>query len=225
MINWYYNGELIDQNITSVTQNIEHSTDYVSVQLTTDETCVNNNIMFDTIQVVHFNPIVWDLPAELELEYGSLYELDLSSNANTWTWSTPENLSDHFVETPTITATVNEWKHISMKNGLCSALDSIEIKITKELLIPNAFTPNNDGSHDTWHLSGIENYPNVIIKIYNRWGNIVYESAGYFNEWNGSTNNGKPLPVATYYYILYLNKNQTNPSAKNSYEGHVTIIR
>lgn len=224
-INWYYNGSLINQNIESISQMISHSDDLVSFELITDETCVDTNTVLDTIRIVSAPPITWDLTHFIELEYGSSYELDLASNANSWTWSTPEGLSNPHIETPILTATIREWKYVSMTNNICSAKDSIEIWITQELLIPNTFTPNGDGIHDTWHLTGIENYPNVVIKIYNRWGNIVYENAGYPKDWDGTAQNGKPLPVATYYYIISVNSDQLNQETKNRYEGHVSIIR
>ena len=74
-------------------------------------------------------------------------------------------------------------------------------------LLPNQiFTPNGDGQNDTFIINGIEAYPNNNLIIYNRWGNVVYEKAGYKNEWDGISNLRKvgssSLPVGTYYYQL-----------------------
>ncbi|HTO37165.1 MAG TPA: gliding motility-associated C-terminal domain-containing protein, partial [Brumimicrobium sp.] len=73
--------------------------------------------------------------------------------------------------------------------------------------VPNAFTPDGDGQNDTWVIEGIELYPNSVLIVYNRWGNIVYEATGYLNDWNGTSNNnlnvgGNELPTGTYYYVL-----------------------
>ncbi|NNK88373.1 MAG: T9SS type B sorting domain-containing protein, partial [Flavobacteriaceae bacterium] len=78
------------------------------------------------------------------------------------------------------------------------------------LLIFNEFSPNGDGVNDTLVINCIENYPENTLEIYNRWGNIVYEKRGYFNEFDGISNGrsvlnvGEMLPVGTYYYVLDL---------------------
>ena len=78
------------------------------------------------------------------------------------------------------------------------------------LVFYNEFSPNGDGVNETFVIDCISRYPNNTLKIYNRWGNIVYEKQGYFNEFDG-TSNGRAviqqeefLPVGTYYYILDL---------------------
>ena len=78
------------------------------------------------------------------------------------------------------------------------------------IFVPQGFSPNNDGKNDYLVIKNIELFPNNIIYIYNRWGNIVYEKEGYANEWDGYPNvknilgDGR-LPEGTYYYVLELN--------------------
>ncbi len=62
--------------------------------------------------------------------------------------------------------------------------------------IPNGITPNGDGYNDTWILDGLKN-PEVFI--YNRWGNIVYYSNDYKNDWNGDNR-----PSGAYFYVIKL---------------------
>ncbi|WP_157766126.1 T9SS type B sorting domain-containing protein, partial [Aquimarina aggregata] len=82
--------------------------------------------------------------------------------------------------------------------------------ITQCLTVFNEFSPNNDGTNDTFTIDCITQYPDNRLEIYNRWGNIVFEKDGYDNTWDG-TSNGRAviyvedkLPVGTYYYILDL---------------------
>ncbi|SFC22479.1 conserved repeat domain-containing protein/gliding motility-associated C-terminal domain-containing protein [Zunongwangia mangrovi] len=75
------------------------------------------------------------------------------------------------------------------------------------LMVYNEFTPNNDGSNDVFRIDCIENYPNNKLEVYNRYGDLVFETSGYQNNWDGTANRGavltnKPLPVGTYYYVL-----------------------
>jgi len=69
--------------------------------------------------------------------------------------------------------------------------------------IPTVFTPNGDGTNDKWIIEGIHLYPEVIVEIYNRWGDIIFESNGYNEPWDG-TYNGKELPISSYVFIIDL---------------------
>ncbi len=80
-----------------------------------------------------------------------------------------------------------------------------------ELEVINVLTPNNDGLNEYLRIVGIENYPDNTVKIYNRWGVLVFSTRAYDNEGNvfdGSSDGrvtvspDKKLPVGTYFYIL-----------------------
>ncbi len=85
-----------------------------------------------------------------------------------------------------------------------------EIKVNQPLILemPQGYSPNNDGKNDAFVIHGIESYPDNVLTIYNRWGNIVYSKNSYFNEWDGVSNNGQALPEGTYFAILEINKGE-----------------
>lgn len=78
-----------------------------------------------------------------------------------------------------------------------------------ELEVFNLFSPNGDGTNDTFVIEGIEAFDNTL-KIYNRWGNLVYDVTNYQNDWDGTANTtrvinrNKKLPAGTYFYTLEL---------------------
>nr|WP_299382800.1 gliding motility-associated C-terminal domain-containing protein [Allomuricauda sp.] len=78
------------------------------------------------------------------------------------------------------------------------------------LTVYNEFSPNGDGVNEFFKIDCISRYPNNVLQVYNRWGNIVYEMRSYNNDWNGTSNGratvqkGDQLPVGTYYYVLDL---------------------
>ena len=87
-------------------------------------------------------------------------------------------------------------------------LDSCDPK-TCNLIIPEGFSPNGDGVNDVFEIVGIDGYPGNEIKIFNRWGNLVFEAKPYTNTWDGTSNfglriGGDELPSGVYFYILDL---------------------
>ncbi|QOG01502.1 gliding motility-associated C-terminal domain-containing protein [Flavobacterium sp. MDT1-60] len=76
------------------------------------------------------------------------------------------------------------------------------------LTVYNEFTPNNDGANDLFRIDCIESYPNNELKVYNRYGSLVYSKEHYENDWNGTANvsgvinRGDMLPTGTYFYVI-----------------------
>ena len=96
--------------------------------------------------------------------------------------------------------------------------NAITVTYIKTVIIPNTFTPNGDGINDTWDIPSLSAYPGNNVKIFNRYGTIVFQSNGYSQAWDGKIN-GALVPIGTYYYIIDL-KNKTNKIA-----GYLVILR
>jgi uncharacterized repeat protein (TIGR01451 family)/gliding motility-associated-like protein len=106
-----------------------------------------------------------------------------------------------------------------------NAVATITLSDDCDLMIPDGFSPNDDGINEYFKIRCIEKYPNASIEIYNRWGNMVYSKQKYGNTdewgetdawWNGfaekSFNTGKTkLPPGTYFYVLKLNSGIDKP--------------
>jgi gliding motility-associated-like protein len=86
----------------------------------------------------------------------------------------------------------------------------------------NAFTPNGDGINDRWLVTnGAACTNQIVVKVFNRYGNEVYSNENYQNNWDG-TYKGKPVPDGTYYYVINyrLISGRVVPA-----KGDVTILR
>jgi gliding motility-associated-like protein len=138
----------------------------------------------------------------------------------TYAWSPAQTLNDSTFATPLATPLeTTTYTAQAVTEFGCAATDSVTIQVTNEIpfTIPNTFTPNGDGINDQWVIEGLKLFDEVRVEIYNRWGQMVYENDNYDNSWQGSYQ-GKPLPAATYYYVLKLKEEAT-------LTGTVTIIR
>jgi gliding motility-associated-like protein len=102
------------------------------------------------------------------------------------------------------------------KDGIGDICDLVEINISE------AITPNGDGVNDTWFINNIDKYPNNIVKVYNRWGNLIFNKANYQNDWNGTyVNDGSSIPDASsYYYQIDLDGN-----GSIDYKGWIYITK
>ena len=106
-------------------------------------------------------------------------------------------------------------------NGCSLPLEFIEVNFDGYngcIEIPSGFTPNNDNAHDEWVIYGLSDFPDVLVKVYNRWGQELFSSSGYDFPWDGK-HNGVDLPTATYYYVIELNESD------KVFNGTVTIKR
>lgn len=97
----------------------------------------------------------------------------------------------------------------------------INLTIAKEF-IPGGFSPNGDGINDLFKIENAGT-KRISFEVFNRWGNRVYRSADYKNDWDGKSNEGiriggGELPEGTYFYIVIL-------EGKDKYVGNITLKR
>lgn len=85
--------------------------------------------------------------------------------------------------------------------------------ITADVLAPNIFTPNSDGKNDVLEFKYLEFFPENELKIWNRWGTLVYEQKNYRNDWTG-----EGFAEAAYYYILHV-------KGANTVDGYFHLVR
>jgi gliding motility-associated-like protein len=92
------------------------------------------------------------------------------------------------------------------------------MKMDTEIIIPNIFTPDGKGKNEGFTIYGLDNFPGSTMLIYNRWGDLVYEKTGYYNQWKPSEDEAGD---GVYFYILGVKRQ----SGMEYHEGTVTIIR
>lgn len=168
-------------------------------------------------------------PDTLTLELGESGDvLATYQNASNvmYSWSPSYGLSCSDCPNPTITA-YNRTDYvltISMENGLsvCYAKAKLHVGVeeAEHMYVPNAFTPNGDGNNDLF-LVYSSDIQTVNVKIFNRWGELVFESLNQFQGWDG-TYKGVPAPEGLYTYTVSSTRLDNTKEEKN---GSIMLIR
>lgn len=96
---------------------------------------------------------------------------------------------------------------------------TITIVCPDNIFLPQGFSPDGDGKNDKLVFTGLEYFAPATLKIFNRYGTVVYENTDYQNDWTGTyIENDKPLPDGTYFYALQL-------TDKRRYNNYLLINR
>lgn len=170
---------------------------------------------------VLFNPFI-DAGKDVRIYDDEIAQISINGANNTFAylWQPGINLNDSTIANPRsdtrITRTYTLF--VTDTNG-CMSSDTMRVLYEEPITFPSGFTPNGDGVNDVWNLSFIEDFPNTTVKVFNRWGEILFESVGYKIPWDGKYDN-KPVPVGTYYYIIDLKTDRFDP-----FTGPITIMR
>ncbi len=83
-------------------------------------------------------------------------------------------------------------------NGVTSTSNTTEVVPYMSIYIPNSFTPNGDGLNDMFGAYG-EAIKDFKMQVYNRWGQLIFESNNVTNQWDG-THLGQKVPQGSYVY-------------------------
>ncbi len=177
-----------------------------------------NNIVTDS-SAVTISPNTGT--AQTIYEYATT-TITATGSTGTWTQAPGDPstviIADPTAATTTVTGFDNLGVYHLVNTNSSSCNDTLTVTVIEPLLvIPNIFTPNGDGKNDVFEIKGLESYPGSSLIVFNRWGNEVYNSPNYRNNWDGSN-----LAEGTYYYLLTA-KDHTGKSTL--YKGWVFIKR
>jgi len=229
--NWNFNdGASSMMNTNQIGHTFLNSGSYdISLSVTSNSGCVNSLTLSNMI-LVHPNPqaIFTATPTNTTVLNPSISFFDNSIEASHWNWSFDDGDS----------STLQSPKHLYNKDGTyfpklkvtsdygCTDEADIKVVILKEatFYIPNAFTPNNDGLNDIFIPLSVDfDRGKFEMLIFDRLGEIVFQTEDYKNGWNGNRNgNGDYCPDGVYVWKI----NYTDAFGLSKIEtGHLTLIR
>lgn len=143
----------------------------------------------------------------------------------TYRWSPGAGLSDSTIAAPTASPrTTTRYTVRVFDQAGCYADTSVLVSVNNTALtapfVPNAFTPNNDGRNDCFRIPALQGALSYHLRIFNRWGQIVFDSSIPTQCWNGRYN-GYDLPAGVYVYQL----EAVTICATTQQKGFITLIR
>lgn len=222
---WVPDSVIVGSSVGS-SINIQPSvTQYVYVTASSATGCVVN----DSIQVFVGNipnGVVVATASEYLVAEGSNVTLIGQPNGYGYSWTPTQGLSNPNAQTTNALVEESTLFTLSVTDGICTKSDTVLVKtygfICGEpyIFIPNAFSPNGDQENDVLYVRGalIED---MIFRVYDRWGELVFESFDRSEGWNGEFR-GKPLDPDTYDYYL---KVTCVDDLESIITGNVTLVR
>lgn len=136
-----------------------------------------------------------------------VYDVYIQYNNQWIKWNqTPITDTTYFITSDTLDVGNYQIKVVTTNNGYVSESNWVTCSVPEPptIVIPNVFTPNNDGYNDLFVIRNLMAYDVRIINVKNRWGRTVYVSSNYNNDWGGSN-----VPDGVYYGVLTIIKNNS----------------
>jgi len=185
----------------------------VSTIVTVDVVTADGCTFSDEIAVNVNYPIV-----DAGIDNGIIVGESVTLEATTGTavaWLTPDTILQSSVEVTPLRTTMY-YAAILDESNMCVGVDSIRVFVGMN----EGFSPNGDGFNDTWEVSYLNQFGDLKLEVFNRWGMLLWSSQSpMIANWDG-THNGKDMPVGTYYYVITFNSEDKDPLT-----GPVTIVR
>ena len=183
---------------------------------------IGSCVDIDSVTIYTYQVPPVDGGDDLTIPTGSSIGLNANGVVTGWTytWEPSELLDNPNITNPVASPEETTMFYVTVidENG-CSSTDSVLVEVTPGIEFPDGISPNGDGINDTWRIDNIDLFDDAIVEVYNRWGQLLFQSApGYPVPWDGRYK-GEDLPVGTYYYVIY------SANFEDPFTGPITIVR
>ncbi|MEM9337489.1 MAG: PKD domain-containing protein [Bacteroidota bacterium] len=168
---------------------------------------------------------IYDLPVitvskDTTVSQGFPIMLTASGGAD-YVWSPVDGLDNSNVANPIATPqTTTTYAVLATDAFGCQNTGNVTVTVDEDfrLVATNVFTPDGNGRNDFWVIENVETFGSVNVRVYDRFGQLVFQDEAYQNDWAGTAGNDI-LPDGTYYYLITFSDSPTQ------YSGAITLIR
>ena len=198
--------------------------------ITVQNVCEDDNIVVDGQDIV--NKVVWRYPpsgcsnfqdidifniyyaSTEDAEYQLIGNINGGQGLNEFTHSPEKGISGCYV----VTSIDEEGNESEVSNRIC-------VENCPFYALPNAFTPNGDGANDIYGPFPYRFIERIDLKVFNRWGGLVFQTNDPDINWDGSSTNGKVLPDGVYHYVCKVFENAEGEiSSPILLKGYIELI-
>ncbi len=168
---------------------------------------------------VHATPQV-DAGADTTISRGGSVQLEATGGAN-YQWQPLAGLSDSDIANPVARPFETTDYTVTVTDTFgCTNRDTVRVALAEDFRVTpyNVFTPDGNGRNDAWVIQNAEAFDQVQVRVYDRFGVLVFADDDYQNNWQGARGTDI-LPDGTYYYLVSF------PGTDVKYNGSLTIIR
>ncbi len=176
----------------------------------------------DTVSISVFPLTGLEVTQDTFIIKGTSMELEaIGGPFSAYRWEPAEGLDNSTIPNPLASPQQSTSYTVYALNEYdCEESAHIYLEVIEDIMAYNVFSPNGDGINDFFDIKNADRFPEILVEVYSRWGDMLFQSKGYDDSkrWDGTTR-GKNAPLGTYYFVLI------PYSGATPITGNVTIIR
>ncbi|QQS28513.1 MAG: gliding motility-associated C-terminal domain-containing protein [Sphingobacteriales bacterium] len=192
-----------------------------TIYLTAQDVC--GNVALDSLTLTVLPQVIISITGQSNLNAGQSTQLT-ASGASAYIWQSDPTLSCTDCPDPVATPTQTTTYFVSGTDA-CSEQASFTIIVSPDqdkLIVPNAFSPNEDGVNDEFRATTNGEVSAFLMQVYNRWGEIVFETGNPAEGWDG-TFRGELQEIGV--YVFYIRYTFEDSGTEQFVKGNVTLVR
>ena len=219
---WQVNGQSAGNGQPVFSTSALADGDIVNCIMTSSEACTLPATSNSISVAIKESPVI-TLPRQYTINPGAGIQLNpvIAGNVAHIEWTPAIGLNNAYIPDPVATPMVTTEYTIKVRSADgCESEAKTTVIVYRKLLMPSAFTPNGDGLNDVFRIPAGTTLNRVRFSIFDRWGNIVFQTSDINKGWDGSYK-GTPLATGVFVYLILGNDSGEDIMAK----GTVILVK
>lgn len=226
LIHWTPAALILAGQGTTQVQTAPPAPQYITATVAAAGGCTWKDSTFVDVGLMSGSGVTASVDQPIVVPGTTVHLLATPATGVTYSWTPANAVSNPAAAAPTATVNATTIFHVTVSDGICSHTDSVKVTVHElvcddpDIFVPDAFTPNGDGSNDALFVRG-RNIASLELKVFDRWGELVFATEDQGKSWDG-TYKGRPVDPAVYVYWLTV---KCRDGQDFFHKGNVTVIR